>query len=480
MRKFNFGKKNPDQKIKLGQKIKPKQETEPGQKKEPRFKIPRLKIALPKIGLKLPKINFKFPKLQFKLPWSKPKISKPGSGVPKPKIKLPGAKPEAAQPGIEAARPKPEAVQPEDAAPEFKPAQPAPKPRPESGFARLKISKPKFKIPRPKLPKIDIHSRSFLIFAGILALIIIIALAYGSWYTSQPSFCASCHEMKPSVDAWQTSVHADVGCYDCHYTGFFSFFEAKAWLISDVFSHYAKSYKQPLNAGSELSKHIGSATCLQCHTPKRIITPRRVLTMNHNIHIEKGINCTTCHNRVGHPSAEGYRTNVSMQGCFRCHGLSKTAIAPGRCSICHPKTFDLLPSSGSLNHKRDSWLHGIHGKTALKNINPCMTCHQKTFCMGCHGVEVPHPDKFRKQDHGDIGSKNPTVCQKCHKQADFCNACHHKSFAKLKKPDGPWVPTHKYIVAQVGPAACFDCHAPTFCAYCHVRGELEPRTKRPQ
>ena len=31
-----------------------------------------------------------------------------------------------------------------------------------------------------------------------------------------PEFCGSCHEMKSRHEAWQSSLHAEVTCSDCH------------------------------------------------------------------------------------------------------------------------------------------------------------------------------------------------------------------------------------------------------------------------
>ncbi|PIW23071.1 MAG: hypothetical protein COW32_01200, partial [Candidatus Aquicultor secundus] len=339
-------------------------------------------------------------------------------------------------------------------------------------------TKSRIRVPRLSLP--DLHgprSRLLLIIAGVVGFAIIAAAGYGFWYTSQPEYCKSCHELSPAIQSWQKqSLHAEVDCGVCHYTGPLGFLKQKTDLAVEIYRHYTNSYQQPINVDSALSKKIDNDGCLQCHTPKRIVTPTKGLKMNHNIHLKKGINCTTCHNRAGHPGLPEYRTFLTMDGCFRCHGLSKSALAPGSCFTCHPqKGFDLVPSDGYLNHKTGTWRIPDHGKTALKNIEPCLMCHQKTFCRGCHGVEVPHTDKFIKQDHGGIGSQNPQICKKCHRQQDFCNSCHHKGFIG---PPGSWIPMHRYVVAKQGPAYCFNCHGPTFCAWCHVRGQKQPNSER--
>ncbi len=46
----------------------------------------------------------------------------------------------------------------------------------------------------------------------------------------------------------------------------------------------------------------------------------------------------------------------------------------------------------------------------VQTINQCYTCHDKQrFCNGCHGVEMPHPDEFKKSGkvHGKIGEASP-------------------------------------------------------------------------
>lgn len=332
----------------------------------------------------------------------------------------------------------------------------------------------RIRVPRLSLPESQ-HSRKrlFLAIAGVFGVLFLAATGYGFWYTSQPEFCAGCHEIKPAISAWKTSLHAEVSCNTCHTSGLFGGVKQKVNLVSEAYRHYTKSYEEPLNRNSELSKEIDNDGCLGCHTPKRIITPRKSLIMNHEIHLEKGVNCTTCHNRAGHPSSSGYRDFIGMDGCFRCHGLSKTALAPGKCvDVCHPKTFDIVPVS----HKIGTWQVPDHGKIAKNDTSSCMMCHKKTFCSGCHGVEVPHPEKFVKAEHGSLGNKKPAVCQRCHRERDFCNACHHKGYNERA---GGWIPTHKNVVAVAGPAYCFNCHGPTYCAWCHVRGQKQPLSERP-
>ncbi len=48
------------------------------------------------------------------------------------------------------------------------------------------------------------------------ALVMIAATFAGVRYTSQSSFCASCHEMQGLHRDWTKGSHAKAQCYDCH------------------------------------------------------------------------------------------------------------------------------------------------------------------------------------------------------------------------------------------------------------------------
>ncbi|KAF0208875.1 MAG: putative cytochrome c-type [Actinobacteria bacterium] len=213
---------------------------------------------------------------------------------------------------------------------------------------------------------------------------------------------------------------------------------------------------------------------------------------------------------------------MSMTACFRCHTLTNKAPkggikAPGTCSACHPANFKLKPANHEAKdfypkgHARlaaakvdratgkpvqttdaaseatgaaEGAAEGTATETAVEGeglnllavsaIDYCSTCHVvDTFCSGCHGLEMPHPASFAK-NHGADGKAKPKVCANCHAKSkgstgtEFCNACHHKQ----GDPNKPWIPQHFVAVRETGAQACFECHAPTSCAKCHVRAAL--------
>ena len=50
---------------------------------------------------------------------------------------------------------------------------------------------------------------------------------------------------------------------------------------------------------------------------------------------------------------------------------------------------------------------------ALSNPGLCNRCHSSSFCMGCHGVELPHSGAFIA-DHPNHVYNQGSVCMKCH------------------------------------------------------------------
>jgi hypothetical protein len=278
--------------------------------------------------------------------------------------------------------------------------------------------------------------------------------------------------------------------------------------------------------------HMGSGQCTQCHSDNREVTPTRGIIIDHEIHEENAVHCTVCHNRTAHnengielvnvdpttgEANHGHEDFMEMQACFRCHSHEPDAIAPGACEACHPPAFELKPENhlmvGFYEQGGESAGHAelaqeasaevsvtttvaeeeaveeasheedveeghegegvdLHALPSPAEINYCATCHSQQFCTDCHGLPMPHPTGFQ-EDHGVAGREAPEVCANCHAKGgagtsgtEFCNSCHH--------PDGdptqPWISQHYEVVARVGANECFDCHNPTYCAECHVKG----------
>lgn len=197
--------------------------------------------------------------------------------------------------------------------------------------------------------------------------------------TNQPTFCASCHTIRPSYDSWIRSSHKDVTCVDCHVRpGISGFIQDKVFAgIEDVAITFFGTPTEPHN----LESHVSSSVCISCHRAILRVTevsvrdlPQPVkdvgLIMNHREHMEafqkrgKGEGCTTCHGRVVHGTPiKGYpivipRGHVklddqphepdhptdsalwkaNMADCLRCHDGEQryeNEVLSNRCETCH-------------------------------------------------------------------------------------------------------------------------------------------------
>jgi cytochrome c nitrite reductase small subunit len=215
----------------------------------------------------------------------------------------------------------------------------------------------------------------------IVAALLVLALggAAAIPLTNHPSFCASCHTIKPSHDTWAQSSHKDVTCVDCHVRpGLSGFVNDKIFAgLKDVAITFLGTPTEPHN----LDSHVSSAMCLTCHRAILRVTEKPIrdlpppvnevgLIMSHRKHMEafeqrgNREGCTTCHGRVVHDTPiKGYpivipRGHVklddqphepafpkdsvlwkaSLADCLRCHDGKQTyegEVLSNRCETCH-------------------------------------------------------------------------------------------------------------------------------------------------
>jgi hypothetical protein len=127
--------------------------------------------------------------------------------------------------------------------------------------------------------------------------------------------------------------------------------------------------------------------------------------------------CEDCHVIPVHME-EGTR-RPGMAQCFACHGQGSDAQAPGECSLCHPPDMPLQPSSHT-----DAFFAGGHADAvAVQGTEECFVCHEgdeESFCTGCHGLTMPHPDGWAPGTAPGPGAHVPAayddalVCVRCH------------------------------------------------------------------
>jgi nitrate/TMAO reductase-like tetraheme cytochrome c subunit len=308
-------------------------------------------------------------------------------------------------------------------------------------------------------------------WASAAIVFVLVATGLGAdFVTSSPRVCATCHEMRPKVLAWQQSPHAEIPCYRCHapeepwYKWPQAVRERGAALGRDWRAHRAGNFEDLLGASADATGTMPDSVCGRCHDPSRRPTPRLGILIDHPKHVKRNKSCVSCHFWTAHPEPGKTTAQSMMDRCFRCHGLSSQAKAPGTCTLCHDKQSDLLPAS----HKSSGW-RKAHPKVALKDRRECDKCHGDNGCFKCHGVEMPHPYEWARAEntHAIVGARDRTLCARCHQgKPDLCTMCHHPGLDASK---GPWVSQHFLMVRESGSERCMQCHDGAFCVDCHKK-----------
>jgi hypothetical protein len=162
------------------------------------------------------------------------------------------------------------------------------------------------------------------------------------------------------------------------------------------------------------------SVCADCHFYLDIpgqVPATLMENFSHDAHIERGAECQSCHEPPIH-TEQGTRL-PTMARCFTCHGFEQEAAAPGDCELCHPPDFPLMPA----NHTPEFFAGGHARVVEQEGTEDCLFCHEgteETFCEGCHGIEMPHPEGWTRTpdghpgDHVQASFDEGEVCVRCH------------------------------------------------------------------
>lgn len=120
----------------------------------------------------------------------------------------------------------------------------------------------------------------------------------GSYMTDDPEACVNCHVMRPQFDAWRKSSHHAVAvCNDCHAppSGLAKYVvKAKnGWHHSKAFT--TGDFHEPIRITAG-NREVTEAQCRRCH--------EGTVAMMTSGHADRDIQCTRCHDQVGHRTAE--------------------------------------------------------------------------------------------------------------------------------------------------------------------------------
>lgn len=248
-------------------------------------------------------------------------------------------------------------------------------------------------------------------------------------YTTQPQFCASCHNMVPFVESWKRSSHKNVGCIECHYEpGILETVEVKYKALSQLAKYATRT------AGTKPWAEVTDASCMRsgCHET-RLLTGRIPFGdtfFDHRPHLTenrpgKRLHCTTCHSQVDQET----HISVSKSTCFTCHfteGERTWTRSPDRgdspdgaidaCVLCHEAPAKELTVEGQ---------PFSHAAFVDKHDVDCRECHDDVTrgtgavsidrCKQCHG-EVEYLERFEQPTflHQSHVSDHKVECFECH------------------------------------------------------------------
>ncbi|MEQ8189031.1 MAG: NapC/NirT family cytochrome c [Candidatus Eremiobacterota bacterium] len=165
----------------------------------------------------------------------------------------------------------------------------------------------------------NIKKYKIIIFAGLICIIILIYPAVEM--TSTPSFCSTCHEIKPAVESWKVSDHGIVDgkaratCRDCHIPSW----KNPASVIINKSTHGIKDTYHHFFSKEDIGKEdfyfaikhraiksMPDERCISCHKDiydreKDIIESETGIIKG--LHTEKEVkklSCLICHKHSGH------------------------------------------------------------------------------------------------------------------------------------------------------------------------------------
>ncbi|MFL5318246.1 MAG: cytochrome c3 family protein [Myxococcaceae bacterium] len=301
-----------------------------------------------------------------------------------------------------------------------------------------------------------------------------------------PGHSGDSKDLKPKAkfDAW----HAE--CSDCH-------------------------EMDPKKPGKKAKEGDPPASCDTCHAgfdytaqtyPARVVFPEANLIFDHKVHVDKKIECKSCHGDMTDLKLATRQQLPKMETCLQCHDGK---YAKAECTTCHIKApsgrLQIAFASGSLRPMQGNPLgldHGPryefnHGSRAAIARQECLACHTETYCATCHdSLQKPlsvHPNDFITL-HPLEARSNSLQCESCHRYQSFCAACHERagvgqsSDLNLRAgnvrvhPDyATWVvnlgPEHHGIAATRNLQQCIACHREESCLQCHAAGTVAGATR---
>jgi len=281
---------------------------------------------------------------------------------------------------------------------------------------------------------------------GVVAVGIAVSFLGFTSLSAWEGSCSACHAGE--ISRLSLGGHASVSCRDCHRGG----------TVADVIDfrlRLAAMAPAKLGASYRPLPAMPSDRCLSCHEAvlEKVVVAQGI-RMNHRATHNAGHACVDCHASIIHDSP--MLPGVAMDECLRCHVVS--ALSQD-CDTCHvgPVRREARLRSGSFALVHGPAWQSSHG---AGDLSTCSACHTAARCESCHGIAVPHADRWLNE-HGP--ASRVADCSQCH-ETRFCDECHK---LPMPHPEG-FLGAHSQDTGEAGTAACHYCHDEGSCEQCHA------------
>ena len=168
------------------------------------------------------------------------------------------------------------------------------------------------------------RKKKLLITIAVSFLLIVVAAGVGVKATSNPTFCITCHEIKPAYASWDSSPHKGYGatCLDCHADpGELNLIKRKVSSIKEIYIHLSNT-PDPV----EIKGNVPNNRCLECHSgiSGKEHAGRDVTKFNGasgKLHNDKNLQCSSCHIQSIHGTKNTTEKPriVASDKCEACH-----------------------------------------------------------------------------------------------------------------------------------------------------------------
>lgn len=159
-----------------------------------------------------------------------------------------------------------------------------------------------------------------MIITIVVIIVVLVLIIGGIEFTSQTSFCVTCHNMKVYYETLKTSSHQEVDCIKCHIPpGLSNYIKTKLKGLSEVVVYTIG--RPPLIYHAE----VEDTSCLRkgCHSKDELLSNpvsfEKGITFQHSTHLRPVKNiqlvCTSCHSQIVHDR----QVTVTSSTCFTCH-----------------------------------------------------------------------------------------------------------------------------------------------------------------